>query len=107
MKISSSITIKRRTMYTEDHIQKIISRVRQLVTNPFKQIENKTDLSRTTINRFFSGVPVRQSTQDKIFKACIEIIDKKQQEQLELKKKSEQLLQLQVPFQGSGKKKIA
>ncbi len=94
-------------MYTEDHIQRIILRVRQLVTNPFKQIENKTDLSRTTINRFFSGVPVRQSTQDKIFKACVEIIDKKQQERLELKEKSEELLQLQIPFKSKDKRKIA
>ncbi len=94
-------------MYTEDHIQKIILRVRQLVTNPFKQIEKKTDLSRTTINRFFSGTPVRQSTQDKIFKACVEIIDQKQQEQLALKRKSEQLLQLQLPFRGSKKRKTA
>ncbi|WP_299243104.1 hypothetical protein [uncultured Aquimarina sp.] len=94
-------------MYTEDHIQKIILRVRQLITNPFKQIEKKTDLSRTTINRFFSGVTVRQSTQDKIFKACVELIDEKQQEQLELKKRSEQLLQLRIPLKTSREKKIA
>ena len=88
-------------MYTEDHIEKVLLRVRQMVTNPFKLIENKTGLSRTTIDRFFSGITVRKCTQDKIFEACLEIIDEKQQKRLELKDKSERLLQLQLPFKKS------
>lgn len=91
-------------MYTEDHIQEALFRARQVVTNPFKIIENKTNLSRTTIHRFFTGVPVRQSTQDKIFEACLEIIDEKEQKRAELKKKSERLLQLQIPFQNTSKR---
>lgn len=93
-------------MYSEDHIQKVLLRVRQVVTNPFKIIENKTGISRTTINRFFSGVPIRRTNQDKIFEACLEIIDEKQQKQLEMKKKSERLMQLQLPFKKSGNKQV-
>lgn len=86
-------------MYSEDDIQRVLTRVRQNFANPLQKIRQQTGLSRSTIHRYFSGTPVRQDTADIIFASCLELLDTHQKHQLYLKKESTRILQTQLEFE--------
>jgi hypothetical protein len=85
-------------MNTEADLQKIIDTLSDYVSDPVKALEDKTTLSRSTIQRFLRMKPIKLSNRELLFEACLTLIEQKHNKQLALQQKCQRILQLSLEF---------
>ncbi|MEM9847414.1 MAG: hypothetical protein AAF847_05960 [Bacteroidota bacterium] len=61
-------------MFTKNELAQLRRALAKYTKNSYESISIKTDLSRTTISKFFNGKPVKSENALKIFSTTVDLI---------------------------------
>ena len=78
-------------MYPPEEIRQITQKMHKLFDDPIEQVAQKSGKSRPTVSKFFNLKPIRPSSAELIYDACLELVEEKESKRLSRLKKGKQL----------------
>lgn len=76
-------------MYTQDDVDMIAV---ELPSSAMEKIATKAGVSKPTVYRFFQGVKIREQSQERIYQAALQVIQKNKTRKKKLQEKRAKIL---------------